>query len=719
MSGAWFTAAELAGLPGMPTSEFRTRARLDRERVPSRLRGGSRGGGGREFDAAYLPAETRAALLLQSIEAAPAVAAAAQLPAVPAPATTTAVTAPATTRTPPSRHDAACADARAVVLRHLDGLVAQLGGVTRAAEQLVELVRSGQAPAELAAAVHAANQRSGSQRRLSVRTLHGWRAAQASQGWWGLLPQPARPGATAQLAPDVAAVLRAYASTSGAARNLTHVAQRVNLELGHAFDEWRSLYERARRALPKLDKVQLIKARHTGAERAAKLPFKRRDTSNVLPNDVWVTDGHTFKAKVRHPEHGAPFAPEVTLAIDVATRKIVGWSAALSENTIAVGDCIRHAVGQHGVPAMVYSDRGAGETAKAMDCEVTGLFARLGTEHRTGLPGHPQGHGLIERSWQTHMIRCARQFATYQGGDVDDRTLRQVGAELAKEQRALKRAAAEGGGGQVVRLSSKCPSWQQFLDAVGEAVLAYNATHRHRGLPAHTEGDLRGRRMTPDEAWAAWLVPADQVMLDPAALRHVFMPAVLRTAQRGEVRFLNQHYYSPELMQVDGEQVRVHYDIHSAAAVWVWTLDGRFVCEAQWGANRMDYFPLPAIEVAKQKRVLGMVKRREAQIETARAELRPTLPAPLAAMELPAFEVPARAPAQPLQVIAGTDERPFFGTASERYEWLMQHPARWADGDATWLASYAAGPDYEQLADYFAGRGIAWPDDPAAFNQAG
>lgn len=715
MPGAWFTAAELAGLPGMPTSEFRTRARLDREQVPSRLRGGSKGGGGREFDAAHLPAETRAALLLQSIETTPAMRPS-EPEALPA-AAPAAQTLPATpgARTPPSRQDAACADARAVVLRHLDALAAQLGGVTRAAEQLVEHVRSGQASAELSAAVQSANQRSGSQRRLSVRTLHGWRAAQAASGWWGLLPQPSKPASVAQLAPDVAAVLRAYASTSGAARNLTHVAQRVNLELGHAFDEWRSLYERARRALPKLDKVKLIKARHTGAQRAAQLPFKRRDTGNLKPNDVWVTDGHTFKAKVRHPEHGAPFAPEVTLAIDVATRKIVGWSAALSENTIAVGDCIRHAVGQHGVPAMVYSDRGAGETAKAMDCEVVGLFARLGTEHRVGLPGHPQGHGLIERSWQTHMIRCARQFATYQGGDVDDRTLRQVSAELAKEQRALKRAEAEPG--TVVRLSSKCPSWQQFLDAVGAAVLAYNTAHRHRGLPRHAGGELQGRHMTPDEAWAEMLAPADQVLLDPAALRHVFMPAVLRTAVRGEVRFLNQHYFSAELMQVDGEQVRVHYDIHSAASVWVWTLDGRFVCEAQWGANRMDYFPLPAIEVAKQKRVLGMVKRREAQIETARAELRPTLPAPSAAMELQPFEVPAQP--QPLAVIAGGGERPFFGSASERYEWLMQHPDRWADGDANWLATYAASSDYEQLAEYFTGRGIAWPDDPPAFNHAG
>ncbi len=65
---------------------------------------------------------------------------------------------------------------------------------------------------------------------------------------------------------------------------------------------------------------------------------------------------------VRHPEHGAPFAPEVTLVIDAASRMVTGWSVALSENQIAVGDALRHAVGNCGVPAVVYSDNGAGET---------------------------------------------------------------------------------------------------------------------------------------------------------------------------------------------------------------------------------------------------------------------------------------------------------------------------------------------------------------------
>jgi putative transposase len=741
----WHTAAELAamGLPDWPGSEFRSRAKLKALGVPSRTREGRLGGGGLEFDTSALPVAVRRALLAHRLRAehtlvpGPSVGASSAAVCAPAPA----AVATQATRTPPSRTDAACADARVVLVNHLRNLAQAEGGMTKATKLLARQLATAQVPAALLQSATTANQRprnpGTSGIHISERTLFRWVGEHRKGGWWALLPAPTQAGLPlASVGDDVALVLRRYASTSGAARNLTQVARDVTAELGRHFDEAPGLYERARRALPKVDKVKLIKARHTGAERAAKLPFKRRSTETLSPNDVWVIDGHTFKAKVRHPDHGQPFAPEVTLAIDAATRKIVGWSVALSESTIAVGDCIRHAVGTHGIPAIVYSDNGAGERAKAFDCPVAGLFARLGSEHRTGIPGHPQGHGLIERSWQTHMLRCARRFPTYQGSDVDERTLRNVSLELAREQRALKRADATG---EVVRLSGKAPSWAQFMDAVAESVATYNGQHRHRGLPKHDSGAAQGKHLTPSEAWAAMLVPERQVLLGEAELRHLFMPAVLRTAQRGEVRWLNGHFYSPELMHVDEQQVRVHYDIHDGSRVWVWTLEGQFVCEARHstaaGGNGIPYFPVSAVEAARARRVQGIVKRRQAQIDTAERELHRTLPAPAAEFQIPGMQVPGIFQPQPreLEVLQRIDATPqpepvrvdpharplCFDAPSDRYEWLMQHRAAWAPEDSAWLAAYAAGSEYRALHDYYASRGIGWPDDPAAFSAAG
>lgn len=730
MTSTWLTARELAGLPGLPGSEFRTRQRLLQLRVPSRPRAGREGGGGMEFDCAHLPAETRAALLLQQLQPDAAVSGhdlqpgAAVIGAAPSHGSAV-VAAPLPPALPnpghvASRQAAACADARAVLLRALEATQHLVGGLARAADTLSAQVAAGSAGPEVMAAAAAANARARKAgASVSPRSLFAWHTAFKAGGWAALLPAETRPQPVTRMEPDVAAVLKRYASTHGAARNLTEVAQQVNAELGNPLHTWRRLYDRARRALGKVDKVQLIKARHTGAQRDAKLPFVRRGTDGLQPLDVVVVDGHSFKAQVRHPNHGQPFTPEVTVVLDVKTRLILGWSVSLSESTIAVGDALRHAVGTWGKPAIVYSDQGSGEKALYFDCDRTGLWARLGVTHKTGKPRSPQGHGVIERSWRTHMIRAARQFATYMGTGADENTLRDTQLALSREQRAVKRAEAAG---QVVHLSARCPSWRQFVDVVAAEVERYNTTHRHRTLPRHEQGELAGHHWTPAEAMQAWLRPEDLVRLDGPALRHLFMPAELRTARRGEVTLLNQTYFSPELMHVDGEQVSVHYDIHDPAAVWVWTARGDFVCEARWAANKKDFFPKAVVDMARERRVAESVKHREAQIATAQRELQPVLQAPAPAVYIGDLVPPAAELVQRVEVAtAPADARPFFESAADRYEWMQQHRSAWSEADAAWIAAWAQTDDYAALRHYFEGRGIAWPeasDDPA-FKSAG
>lgn len=716
----WLTARELAGLPGFEVSERRTLDKLKALGVKHRARAGR--GGGKEYDCSALPPETQRALMITQVANAASLVAASPeatdltsfAPPAQAPAQTPAL--PGQGRRPPSQTEKAVADSRVILVTQLLEL-ASTAGTTRASQLLALQLASGAASKELQTAARTANQRARNSA-VSDRTLFRWLSCYQAHGWWGLLPSPVEPTAH-KVDDDVAATIGSYLSRDPQFRKLTVAAIEVTKKLGRPYDDWRSLYDRTRRALPKVNNVDLIKARHTGAERAAKLPFKRRDTSVLKPLDVWLIDGHTFKAKVRHPDHGAPFAPEVTIALDAATRKIVGWSVSLSENTIAVGDCLRHAVGTHGVPAIVYSDNGGGETGKAIDCPIAGVMARLGSDHRTGIPGHPQGHGLIERSWQTHMIRCARQFGSFQGKDVDAGTFRKVAAELAKEQRAVKKARETG---EVIQLSNKAPSWQQFIDAVERQVNEYNDQHRHRSLPKNE----RGLHMTPAEAWASMLDVQLQHIPSQTETRMLFMPAVLRTAIRGEVVFLNQHYQAPELMMagVDKCLVRVQYDMHDPAYVMVFKTTGEFVCEAKWNANSMDYFPKPVIEMAREKRVKGIVKRREVQIETALRELStvqdgrtatqvllPAASTPVVVLQpVGAFSSSSLPPS--LQPQGGAAQaapgRPFFDTPSARYEWLMQNRRDWRDGDASWLEQYVGGEDYAELREYFASRGIEW-----------
>lgn len=728
----WLTARELAGLPGMPASERRTRDKLVALAVASRPRQGREGGGGLEYDCSDLPAETRAAISARQIVQAGSTALAlvepppvrSFVPPVPAPLQQPqpGQLVPVPSHRPPSQADKSVADARMRLVNMVQELV-PLHGLKKSCALLAAQIVTGAVGQELIAIARTANQRARGDM-VSARTLERWIGQHRVGGWWGLLPVSVQ---LAEVTPvrmeeDVAAVLGLYHSRNPLFRKLTMAAKEVTRMLGRDFDSWEALYGRARRSLDKLGhsaeaNVALLKSRHSGSERDAKLPFKRRDWDSLAPLDVWIMDGHTFKAKVRHPDHGAPFAPELSLALDGSTKRIMGWSAALSENIFAVGDALRHGIGQYGIPAVLYTDNGSGETAKPMDCPIDGYAARLGIDHRTGIPGKPQARGVIERSWQTHAINCARQFDSYQGGDVDGGEFRKVAAELAKEQRAVRRAQESG---TVVRLSNKCPTWAQFVDAIERMVAEYNSTHRHRSLPKRADG----KHMTPDEAWAAKFDPALQHLPSQSELRELFMPAVIRTAKRGEVQFFNQTYSAPELMRrdVDGHEVSVRYDIHDPSWVRIYTLDGEFVCDAQFAANRIDAMPKAVVHMAREKRVAATIKRRQQQIDTALRELGSPvdafnastvfLPESIAPVVIgTASEVSQtsslldHSEGEAAQADSG---RPFFDTHGERYEWLMRHPEAWTGVDQEWLAQYVASDSYEQLRDYYEGRGLGW-----------
>jgi putative transposase len=166
------------------------------------------------------------------------------------------------------------------------------------------------------------------------------------------------------------------------------------------------------------------RGRVTGSEWRGLKPYIERDVSMFKSNDIWVGDGHSFKAKVAHPIHGQPYTPEITVMIDWVSRKIVGWSIALSESTVAVSDAFRHAQLQtRARPLVYYSDNGSGQTGKMIDHPIAGTLARQGIAHETGIPGNPQARGIIERLWQVTLIPLARTYATctWRGADENAR----------------------------------------------------------------------------------------------------------------------------------------------------------------------------------------------------------------------------------------------------------------------------------------------------------
>ncbi len=359
-------------------------------------------------------------------------------------------------------------------------------------------------------------------------------------------------------------------------------------------------FHRIEKSLPVTIKYR---GRMTGSEWRGLKAYVARDVSMFHTNDIWVADGHSFKAKVQHPIHGQPFTPEITVVLDWVSRRIVGWSVDLAESTIAVSAALRHAEQQtRARPLVFYSDNGSGETGKLIDCPIHGTLARQGITHETGIPGNPQARGIIERSWQVTLIPLARTYPTCTWKGTDKEATRKMLVGLNKK---------DGSGRAVL------PSWRQLLDDC-ERVLGwdgeYNRLHSHRELDDRTPTEEYAKKLDPN---AELCGPSDD------ELAVLWMPEVGRTPQRGVISLFNNEYANKILVDAlaEGEKVRVRFDLHNPDKVWVLRMDGTFLCVAEWNSHKRAAFPVAYMDKKRQERADGKIKRAHRDIDEANAEL--------------------------------------------------------------------------------------------------
>ncbi|HWP00024.1 MAG TPA: Mu transposase C-terminal domain-containing protein [Methylococcus sp.] len=362
-----------------------------------------------------------------------------------------------------------------------------------------------------------------------------------------------------------------------------------------------------RRFLRKMGAVARETGRRGPRELKAIKPFVRRTFEDLVPNDIWTADGHTFDAEVQHPFHGKPFRPEITTIIDVATREVVGFSVGLAESSFAVVDALRHGITGYGVPAIFYVDNGSGYINDMLSDPAVGILGRFGIEKRHSLPYNSQARGIIERAHQTLWVRAARTLPGYVGKDMD--------REAARRWHRLTRRDVKKGGVRVLPLA-----WAEFIRLCEETVAAYN--HRpHRSLPKIVDPETGQRRhQTPAERRAQLLRPADLVTITTEEAETLFRPRIERTVARGEIQLFNNRYYASELAEYHGKTAQVAYDIHDAQWIWVYDEDGRFLAKAEWNGNAQSYYQKAVIDQAKDKRALGRRRRAERTLQEIEAE---------------------------------------------------------------------------------------------------
>lgn len=463
--------------------------------------------------------------------------------------------------------------------------------------------------------------------------------------------------------------------------------------------EGRPSIHQVRRFIAKLGAVTRERGRMGPRELKNIQPFVRRDFSMLEPNDIWSADGHTFDAEVQHPFHGRPFRPELTHFIDIATRRIVGWSVDLAESGIAVADAMRNSVEHNGCPAILYVDNGSGYKNGFMKDEATGLVGRISATMKHSLPYNSQAKGVVERSHQM-WVRAAKMLPAYIGATMD--------REARLEQFKLTRKALKSGG--VMPLMP----FDLFVKFCGECVAEYNS-RPHRSLGG----------LSPDLVWRNFQAKGwEPHTMTEDELATLFRPRVTRILRRAEIQLFNNLYFARELEEFHGLEVHVAYDIHDPSRVWVYLPSGQLLCTAEVNGNRRHYMPVAVIEQARQTRAKGRLARVDAKRDEILEELHggPAIAAPAASQiviggrvidhdaissipEPLAIAAPQAAPSRADELRARAEEIVKTVPRSERpaadnyAEWLamdarLQAGETLTEADARWHRTYPQSAQY-------------------------
>lgn len=561
----WYTAQEIIGLPGLPSTDRRIRARAEKEGWQSRSRSV---GKGLEYHVTALPADAQLALL--ALESAPILA------ETPIP--------PKSRELTPAEDPAALAAARAAG----DAQAAQLQGKARARmgarlEILREFERfCAENPIE------------------SARKTGGQLQKEAFCGAWnrGAIASPAR-----DIFPVVSSDKLSHWTDHLRRAGLARLAGRYGHRAGSGLIDRQPQLASALRAL-------LLEHPHVKAGKAAEWLAARYDGRAVLPAalagdgpiplpgartvarwlDAWKRANAELYARLRDPDDwkdrymigwGEASAAVVRLnqlwefdstpadvllkdgrhsiigVIDVYSRR-VRLHVSKTSRAVAVASLLRGALLDWGVPEIAKTDNGQ----EYVSHHVQRIFQALEIEQRLSAPFSPWQKPFIERFFRTFSHDLLEYLPGYCGHDVAEReSLRarqQFSDRLFVKDRAVELALT------AAELQAFCDRW----------VAAYH-DRPHSGLD--------GQR--PLERLAGWRRPI-RAIRDERALDLLLSEAPgdgWRTVTKAYgLRLDNHDYLAPELALHVDERVRVLYDPDGdMGRIYVFDGQGQFIAAAE------------------------------------------------------------------------------------------------------------------------------------------
>ncbi len=523
-----YTASELAGLPGLPSSARKVRARAEREGWPCAIVT-RRGGQARVYSLATLPLEVQEVLARQTVRV---------------------VTAPECS--PSSEDDAVrapeshlqIATERARLARAVAELVARGVPLLRACEVAAEGTEH--APRSVRRWHDAVRHHPTTE--WVVRLLPKWKARPATTDYHAMAWQFLRDDYLRQSKPALRACYRRMVETA-LANGWTPVPS----------------YHACRRRLEREVSTAERVFRREGSEALSRLyPSQERDASCFRVLEAINGDGHLADVMVLWPD-GKRARPMVIGLEDLRSDKVLSVRVDRSENGEVVRLAMADVVREHGVPEHAYFDNGRVWASKEMTGgqltryrgkirpeDPEGLMTALGIEVHWTTPYHGQSKP-IERTWRQFVENVSRHPA-FEGAYLGSNPTQKP--KNYREEKAVPLAT--------------------FLEVLMLAVREHNA---RTGRAVHD-----GRSF--DEVFAEGYAAGPIRRVTEAQRRFLYLAAdrIRTRSADGALHLFGTRYWADELLQHRGKMVTVRFDPQDlGAGVFVYASNedkGRFLCHA-------------------------------------------------------------------------------------------------------------------------------------------
>jgi len=297
------------------------------------------------------------------------------------------------------------------------------------------------------------------------------------------------------------------------------------------------------------------------------LPHIERDWDRVQVGDILIADGHILDFEILNPFTGKPKRMMWIVWLDGRSGLFFGWETAPTENTQGIAAALRRGILCLGkIPKIAYLDNGRAFRGKFFS-EVkdfrqeafAGLFERLGIQPIYAWPYHGESKP-VERFFQTFSEFERRAFS-FVGTSIADKPPRLMRGE--RVHRGLHDHYTQG----------KIPTIEEAHYAIAAWIDEEYGIRSQRG-------HLNGK--SPREVFMEGRGPGFSAEQE-AALRILMSAHEIRQVKRDGIRIPGGEikYYHPDLYARNLQSALVRYDWQDKARIFVYGLDGNFICTAE------------------------------------------------------------------------------------------------------------------------------------------